>query len=45
LEWYQGRHYGVFHDFYACCKFKKSLNATFIALTPKKFGVIDLMDF
>jgi hypothetical protein len=36
---------GVFHDFHASSKFEKSLNATFIALIPKKSGAIDLKDF
>jgi len=36
---------GVFRDFYAHIKFVKSLNATFIALIPKKFGAMDLKDF
>jgi hypothetical protein len=36
---------GVFHDFHAHSKFVKSLNATFIALIPKKSGAMDLKDF
>jgi hypothetical protein len=36
---------GVFQDFHTYSKFVKSLNATFIALIPKKSGTIDLMDF
>jgi len=36
---------GVFHDFHASSKFEKSLNATFIALIPKKIGAIVLKDF
>jgi len=36
---------GVFHDFYACSKFERSLNAMFIALIMKKYGTIDLKDF
>jgi hypothetical protein len=36
---------GVFHDFLAHSKFVKSLNATFIALIPKKSGAMDLKDF
>jgi hypothetical protein len=36
---------GVFHDFHASGKFERSLNATFIALIPKKFGSIDLKNF
>jgi hypothetical protein len=34
---------GVFHDFHARSKFEKS--PTFIALTPKKSGAIDVKDF
>jgi hypothetical protein len=36
---------GVFHDFHATSKFEKNLNATFIALIPKKNGAMDLKDF
>jgi poly(3-hydroxyalkanoate) synthetase len=36
---------GVFHDFHACNKFERSLNATFIALIPKESRAIDLKDF
>jgi hypothetical protein len=36
---------GVFQDFHAHSKFVKSLNATFIALIPKKSGTLDLKDF
>ncbi|XP_059458413.1 uncharacterized protein LOC132188011 [Corylus avellana] len=36
---------GVFLDFYARSKFERSLNATFIALTPKKPRTIDIKDF
>jgi hypothetical protein len=36
---------GVFHDFHASSKFEKILNATFIALIPKKIGAIVLKDF
>jgi hypothetical protein len=35
---------GVFHDFHACSKFERSLNAMFIALILKKFGAIELND-
>jgi len=36
---------GVFQDFYTHIKFVKSINATFIALIPKKSGAVDLKDF
>jgi hypothetical protein len=32
----------VFHDFYARGKFERNLNATFIALIPKKQGLLIL---
>jgi len=35
----------VFWDFHSQSKFVKSVNATFIALIPKKSGVVDLKDF
>jgi hypothetical protein len=35
----------VFHDFHACNKFERSLNAMFISLISKKSGAIDLKDF
>jgi hypothetical protein len=35
----------VFQDFHAHSKFVKSLNATFIALIPKKHWASDLKDF
>ncbi len=35
----------VFHDFLTRNKFEKSLNATFLALIPKKLGVVDVNDF
>jgi hypothetical protein len=35
----------VFQDFHTHSKFVKSLNATFIALIPKKHGASDLKDF
>jgi hypothetical protein len=41
----QGRHYGVFIDFYARGKFEKSLNATFISLIPKVSGASELKEF
>jgi hypothetical protein len=36
---------GVFWDFHSHSKFVKSINATFIALIPKKSGAVDLKDF
>jgi len=36
---------GVFWDFHSHSKFIKSINATFIALIPKKSGAVDLKDF
>jgi hypothetical protein len=36
---------GVFQDFHAHSKFVKSLNATLIALIPKKFEAFDLKGF
>jgi hypothetical protein len=36
---------GVFQDFYTHNKFVKSINASFLALIPKKFGAMDLKDF
>jgi tripartite-type tricarboxylate transporter receptor subunit TctC len=35
----------VFQDFHTHSKFVKSINATFLALIPKKFGAVDLKDF
>ena len=35
----------VFEEFYQHCKFEKSLNATFIALIPKKNDVSNILDF
>ena len=35
----------VFHVFHAHAVFEKSLNATFLALIPKKFDVVDVQDF
>jgi retron-type reverse transcriptase len=35
----------VFLDFHARSNFEKSLNASFIALIPKKAGAIDISDF
>jgi hypothetical protein len=35
----------VFQDFHASSKFEKSLNATFIALIPRKLRVVDVKDF
>jgi len=36
---------GVFQDFHTHSKFVKSINATFIALIPKKSGAVDLKYF
>jgi hypothetical protein len=36
---------GVFQDFYTHSKFVNSINATFLALIPKKSGAVDLKDF
>jgi hypothetical protein len=36
---------GVFQDFHTHNKFVKSINTTFLALIPKKSGVVDLKDF
>lgn len=36
---------GVFQDFHTHSRFVKIINATFLALIPKKFGVVDLKDF
>ena len=35
----------VFEEFYQYSKFEKSLNATFIALIPKKNGASNIRDF
>ena len=35
----------VFHHFFAKGQFKKSLNATFITLIPKKNSAIEVKDF
>ena len=35
----------VFHVFHAHAVFEKSLNATFLALIPKKFDAMDVQDF
>ena len=35
----------VFHVFHAHAVFEKSLNATFLALIPKKFDAVDIQDF
>ena len=35
----------VFHSFHAHVVFEKSLNATFLALIPKKIDVVDVKDF
>ena len=35
----------VFCEFHSKASFQDSLNASFIALIPKKVGVVDLKDF
>ncbi|XP_065630572.1 uncharacterized protein LOC136067974 [Quercus suber] len=35
----------VFHNFHAHAVFEKSLNATFLALIPKKYDAVDVKDF
>ena len=35
----------VFEEFFQHCKFEKSLNATFIALIPKKINASNVRDF
>ena len=35
----------VFEEFYLHSKFEKSLNATFLALVPKKNGASNIQDF
>ena len=35
----------VFREFYSRASFQESLNTSFIALIPKKVGVVDLKDF
>ena len=35
----------VFHHFHVTCQFEKSLNATFIALIPKKAAAVEIKDF
>ena len=35
----------VFEEFFQHCKFEKSLNATFIALIPKKNYAFNIRDF
>ena len=35
----------VMNVFHAHAVFEKSLNATFLALIPKKFDVVDVQDF
>lgn len=34
-----------FLKFHSFMKFEKSLNATFIALIPKKVGIVEMRDF
>ena len=35
----------VFHHFHVSCQFEKSLNATFLALIPKKAAALEIKDF
>ena len=35
----------VFHHFYVTVQFEKCLNATFIALIPKKAAAVEVKDF
>ncbi|KAG2721321.1 hypothetical protein I3760_02G076900 [Carya illinoinensis] len=35
----------VFQELYTFGKFEKSINASFIALIPKKVGAVDVKDF
>ena len=35
----------MFHHFHVSCQFEKSLNATFIALIPKKAAAVEIKDF
>ena len=35
----------IFEEFFQHCKFEKSLNATFIALIPKKNDAFNIRDF
>ena len=36
---------GFFEEFHSHCKFEKSLNATFIALIPKKRDTLNIRDY
>jgi hypothetical protein len=36
---------GVFHDFHACSRFERSLNATSLLSSRRNLGAIDLKDF
>uniref|UniRef100_A0A2N9ELX8 Reverse transcriptase domain-containing protein n=1 Tax=Fagus sylvatica TaxID=28930 RepID=A0A2N9ELX8_FAGSY len=36
---------GFFEEFHTHCKFEKSLNATFIALIPKKWDALNIRDY
>lgn len=35
----------VFHEHYTYGKLEKSINASFIALIPKRVGVVEVKDF
>ena len=35
----------VFKEFHGSGKFEKSINATFVALIPKKAGAVEIKDF
>ena len=41
----QGGIMAVFHHFHVTGEFEKSLNATFIALIPKKDAAVEIKDF
>jgi len=45
LEGSQRRYHECIHEFHVWGKFERSLNATFIAIIPKKTGVVDIKDF
>jgi tripartite-type tricarboxylate transporter receptor subunit TctC len=41
LGWFMA----VFKEFHGSGKFEKSINATFVALIPKKVGAVEIKDF